>query len=96
MRMKPSRLGDRSWKKANVFERLDDRSYKVEDTDGTVYMRNRVHLKKTHDAPPSPGMPLAEPSVDNKPPTSGRPPSQQVTSSFSAVMSVSFLASHPP
>ena len=36
MRMKPFRLGDRSWKKAKVVERLDDRSYEVEDTEGTV------------------------------------------------------------
>ena len=76
--MKPFRLGDKSWKKAKVVERLDDRLYEVEDTDGTVYRRNIVHLKKTHDAPPSPGMPLAEPSVDNTPPTSGRPPPQNV------------------
>ena len=65
MRMKPCRLGDRSWKKAEVVERLDDRSYEVEDTAGTVYRRNRVHLKKTHETPPRPGMPLAEPSGDN-------------------------------
>ena len=63
MRMKPFRLGDRSWEKAKVVERLDDRTYEVEDTDGTVCRRNRVHLKKTHDAPPSPGMPLAEQPV---------------------------------
>ena len=36
MRMKPFRLGDRSWKKAKVVERLDDRSYEVEDPGGTV------------------------------------------------------------
>ena len=76
--MKPFRLGDKSWKKAKVVERLDDRSYEVEDTDGTVYRRNRVHLKKTCDAPPSSGMPLAEPPVENTPPTPGRPPPQNV------------------
>ena len=78
VRMKPFRLGDKSWKKANVVERLDDRSYEVEDTDGTMYRRNRVHLKKTCDAPPSSGMPLAEPPVENTPPTPGRPPPQNV------------------
>ena len=41
VRMKPFRLGDKSWKKAKVVERLDDRSYEVEDTEGTVYRRNR-------------------------------------------------------
>ena len=78
MRMKPCRLVGRSWKKAYVVERLDDRSYEVEDTAGTVYRRNKVHLKKTHETPPSPGMSLAEPSGDNTPPTSGQPPSQDV------------------
>ena len=78
VRMKPFRLGDKSWKKAKVVERLDDRSYEVEHTDGTVYRRNRVHLKKTHQAPPPPEMSLAEPSVDNTPPTSRQPPSQNV------------------
>ena len=78
VRMKPFRLGDKSWKKAKVVKRLDDRSYEVEDTDGTVYRRNRVHLKKTCDAPPSSGMPLAEPPVENTPPTPGRPPPQNV------------------
>ena len=78
VRMKPFRLGDKSWRKAKVVERLDDRSYEVEDTDGTVYRRNRVHLKKTHQTPPPPGMPLAESSVDNTPPTSRQPPSPNV------------------
>ena len=41
--MTPFRLGDKSWKKARVDERLDDRWYAAEDTAGTVYMLNRVH-----------------------------------------------------
>ena len=41
---------------------------------GTVYIHNRVHLNKTHEAPPPPGMPLAEP------PTSDQPPSRNVES----------------
>ena len=76
--MKPFRLDDKSWKKAKVVERLDARPYEVEETDGTVYRRNRVHMKKTHQAPPPSGMPLAEPSVDNISPTSRQPPSQNV------------------
>ena len=63
MKMEPFWLGDKSWKKAKVVERLDDRSYEVEDTYGT---------------PPSHGMPLAEPSVDNTPLTSGQPPPHNV------------------
>ena len=49
VRMKPFQLGDKSWKKATIVERLDERSYDVEDTDGTVYRRNGVHLEKTRD-----------------------------------------------
>ena len=51
VRMKPFKLGVKSWKKAKVLGRLDERSYGVEDSDGTVYRRNRVHLRKTHEAP---------------------------------------------
>lgn len=51
VRIKPYKLGDKKWKKAKVIERLDERSYEVEDSDGTVYRRNRVHLKKTHEQP---------------------------------------------
>ncbi|KAI0227259.1 hypothetical protein LSAT2_022263, partial [Lamellibrachia satsuma] len=49
VRMKPFKLGVKSWKKAKVLGRLDERSYEVEDSDGTVYRRNRVHLRKTHE-----------------------------------------------
>ena len=52
VRMKPFKLGVKSWKKATVLGRLDERSYEVEDSDGPVYRRNRVHLRKTHGAPP--------------------------------------------
>ena len=47
MRMKPFRLGDKAWKKATVTKRLDDRSYTVETSEGTIYRRSRNHLKKT-------------------------------------------------
>ena len=47
VRMKPFRLGDKAWKKATVTKRLDDRSYTVETSEGTIYRRNRNHLKKT-------------------------------------------------
>ena len=51
VRMKPFRIDNRSRKKKRVVERLEDRSYEVEDTYGTVYRCNRVHQKKTHEAP---------------------------------------------
>ena len=71
VRMKPFQLGDKSWKKATIVERLDERSYDVEDTDGTVYRRNRVHLEKTREIPPTPVMPIVE-SLEacNTPPAS--------------------------
>lgn len=47
VRMKPFTRGDKSWKKATVKVRLDDRSYIVENQDGTSLRRNRVHLRKT-------------------------------------------------
>ena len=47
VRMKPFTRGDKSWKKATVKVRLDDRSYIVENQDGTSLRRNRVPLRKT-------------------------------------------------
>ena len=37
VRMKPFRLGDKAWKKATVTKRLDDQSYTVETSEGTIY-----------------------------------------------------------
>lgn len=47
VRMKPFTRGDKSWKKATVKVRLEDRSYIVENQDGTSLRRNRVLLRKT-------------------------------------------------
>ena len=49
--MKPFQLGDKSWRKAQVTARLDERSYTVETDDGAVYRRNRQHLRKTSEQP---------------------------------------------
>jgi len=48
--MKPFKLGAKSWLKAQVTARLDERSYTVEAENGTVYQRNRQHLKKTSES----------------------------------------------
>ena len=40
VRMKPFKLGDKSWRKAKVTARLDERSYTVETDNGAVYRRN--------------------------------------------------------
>jgi transposase InsO family protein len=48
VRIKPYKLGEsnKTWKKAEVQERLDERSYKVATPDGATYRRNRVDLRK--------------------------------------------------
>ena len=46
MRIKPHVLGQKNWNKGTVVERLDQRSYVVE-SNGHLFRRNRVHLKKT-------------------------------------------------
>jgi len=43
-RMKPF-TQDKTWQKATVQQRLDERSYLVENKNGTVFRRNRVHLR---------------------------------------------------
>ena len=54
VRMKPFKLGAKSWPKAQVTARLDEWSYTVETENGTVYCRNRQHLKKTSESPIQP------------------------------------------
>ena len=51
VRMKPLVNGQKTWQKAVVTERLDQRSYLVE-TPTAMYRRNRVHLRKTAESPP--------------------------------------------
>jgi transposase InsO family protein len=50
VRMRPFQLSKKTWDKALVKRRLDDRSYEVEYND-TTYRRNRVDLKKTQEVP---------------------------------------------
>ena len=52
VRLKPFQLGRREWQKGIVRSRLDERSYEVE-TPHHVVRRNRVHLRKTNEPPPS-------------------------------------------
>lgn len=51
VRMKPHINGQKEWRKAVVWRRLDERSYHVK-VDGDLYRRNRVDLKKTAETPP--------------------------------------------
>lgn len=44
VRMKPTQLRDKEWKKGTIIRREESRSYNVQTQDGT-YRRNRSHLK---------------------------------------------------
>ena len=48
VRIKPLIRGNRTWEKAVVSQRLDERSYLVETVKGS-FRRNRVHLRKTQE-----------------------------------------------
>ena len=63
VRMKPFKLGDKSWRKAQVTARLDERSYTVETENGAVYRRNRQHLRKTREPPVKPIITEPEPDM---------------------------------
>jgi len=82
VRMKPFQLGKKTWKKATVSERLDERSYIVETPDGDTYRRNRCHLKKspaetpdstTVTAPPEQPVEAINPACSTQPPADARP-----------------------
>lgn len=68
--MKPFKLGQKEWKKGQVIQRLDQRSYEVETNDGTIYRRNRVHLNKSKEMPSV----VLEPHIDNDPIMYSPPP----------------------
>ena len=61
--MKPFKLGEKEWKKGQIVQRLDQRSYDVETDDGTLYRRNRRHIKKTKEMPSV----IVESSFDDNP-----------------------------
>ena len=61
VRMKPFQLGKKTWKKATVVERLDERSYKLEAPEGDTYRRNRCHLRKTAEKAATPELVIIEP-----------------------------------
>ena len=52
VRMRPYKIGDKSWQKGVVLRRLDERSYEVE-TDTNTLRRNRVDLKQTFETLPT-------------------------------------------
>ena len=51
IQIKPHINGQKKWKKATVWRRLDEQLYHVK-VDGELYQQNRVDLKKNIEAPP--------------------------------------------
>ena len=48
VRVQPWQVGKKEWQKGVVKNRLSERSYKVELSQGVLY-RNRIHLRKTNE-----------------------------------------------
>ena len=63
VRMKPFKLGDKSWRKAQATARLNERLYTVEMDDGAVYHRNRQHLWTMSEPPAGPSKAEPEPDI---------------------------------
>ena len=63
VRVKPFKLGDKVWRKAQVTARLDEQSYTVKTDNGAVYRRNRQHLRKTSEPPVEPIITEPEPDI---------------------------------
>jgi len=78
VRMKPFKLGDKSWPKAQVTARLDERSYTIETENGAVYRRNRQHLQKTSEPPIESQNPIESP-VSKQQPNAGSASEKAVT-----------------
>ena len=70
VRLQPFMLGEKKWRKGVIKRRLDDRSYEVETTEGSLLRRNRVHMKKVEE-PPQDIVASPEPVTD--PPTPETP-----------------------
>ncbi|XP_068671155.1 uncharacterized protein [Montipora foliosa] len=49
--VQPLKLGKKNWVQAQVDEKVDIRSYRVRTEDGSVYRRNRRHLRRTQETP---------------------------------------------
>ena len=53
--VRPLRLGKKNWVQAQVDEKVDMRSYRVRTEDGSVYRRNRRHLRRSQETPKNKG-----------------------------------------
>ena len=78
MHVNPLRPGDKEWRKAVIIERPSERSYVAETSDGIVYRRNRAHLKKTQESPPTAPQDQEPPPVENPAPEPTSKPDKAV------------------
>ena len=51
IRVQPLKLGKKNWVHAQVDKKVDIRSYRIRTEDGSVYRRNRRHLRRTQETP---------------------------------------------
>ena len=65
--MKPFVAGKKTWEKAMVKERLDERSYTVETANGDTYRRNRFHVRKTKESMDNTSAPVEQPQGQTSP-----------------------------
>ena len=81
VRMKPTTQGQKTWRKAVVSRQLDNRSYEVTTGDDVSYRRNRVHLRRSLEPPPTRTVeadmdPGAHHDIMDDPPDPGPAPEQ--------------------
>lgn len=67
VRMKPFVAGKKTWEKAMVKERLDERSYTVETANSDTYRRNRFHVRKTKESMDNTSAPVEQPHGQTSP-----------------------------
>ena len=82
VRMKPTKTSTKIWKKATVVRKMDNRSYIVETPEGTTYRRNRYHIRKTAEQPPT-SEPIEEIEVTTQEDEEQSEPVAEATSSSS-------------
>ena len=65
--MKPFVAGTKTWEKAMVKERLDERLYTVETSNGDMYRRNRFYVRKTKESMDNTSAPVEQPQGQTSP-----------------------------
>lgn len=78
VRVNPLRPEEKEWRKAVIIKRQGERPYIAETSDGGVYRRNRAHLKKTQESPPTTPRDQEPPLVENPEPEPTSKPDEAV------------------